>query len=115
MEVEQTNIMQIEENESVTADILMVRTRRGGGSEESTRSCGYPNKLFKSLKVQGKLVRFQVDTGATCDILRLGDVMYKAVINPMTQRLWLYDGILVTPVGQICTRSNRESKHWTDV
>ena len=71
-EVEQTNMMQIEENESVTADILMVVTRCGG-SEESTRSSGYPKKLFKSLMVQGKLVRFQVDTGATCDILRLED------------------------------------------
>ena len=104
-EAEQTNMMQIEENESVTADILMVRTRRGGGSEESTRSSGYPNKLFKSLVVQGKLVRFQVDTGATCDILRLEDVTDKAMINPTTQRLRLYDGTLVTPVGQICTRT----------
>ena len=100
-------MMQIEENESVTADILMVRTRRGGGSEESTRSSGYPKKLFKSLVVQGKLVRFQVDTGATCDILRLEDVTDKAMItsNPTTQRLRLYDGTLVTPVGQICTRT----------
>ena len=104
-EAEQTNMMQIEENESVTADILMVRTRRGGGSEESTRSSGYPNKLFKSIVVQGKLVRFQVDTGATCDILRLEDVTDKAMINPTTQRLRLYDGTLVTPVGQICTRT----------
>ena len=52
-------MMQIEENESVTADIFIVKTRRGG-SEESTRSCGYPNKLFKSLMVQGKLARFEI-------------------------------------------------------
>ena len=102
---EQTNMMQIEENESVTADILMVRIRRSGGSEESTRSSGYPNKLFKSLVVQAKLVRFQVDTGATCDILRLEEITDKAMINPTTQRLRLYDGTLVTPVGQICTRT----------
>ena len=83
----------------------MVRTRRGGGSEESIRSSGFPNKLFKSLVVQGKLMRFQVDTGAICDILRLEDVTGKAMNNPTTQRLRLYDGTLVTPVGQICTRT----------
>ena len=92
-------MMQIEENESVTADILMVRTRRGGGSEESTRCSGYPSKL--ALVVQGKLVRFQVDTGATRNILRLEEVTDKAMINPTTQRLRLYDGALVTPIGQI--------------
>ena len=96
--MQETNMLSIEESQVdlLESDILMVSAHQSEVSDLS-----YPNKLFIHLVLQEKTIRFQVDTGASCDILRVEELRDRTMLQPTRQRLRLYDGTVVAPVGQI--------------
>ena len=96
--MQETNMLSIEESQVdlLESDILMVNAHQSEVSDLS-----YPNKLFIHLVLQEKTIRFQVDTGASCDILRVEELRDRTMLQPTRQRLRLYDGTVVAPVGQI--------------
>ena len=85
MFVEETNTMVVTE----CCDLMVV--------DEDIR---FPEKLYTRLLIQGKQVRFKVDTGATCNIIR-HELVDTTMMRETSRRLRLYDGTLVTPAGRI--------------
>ena len=63
----------------------------------------YPEKIFAEMVVQdrSKSVRFQVDTGAWCNVIPLKDLDEQGKIVPSEHKLRLYDGTIVTPLGHV--------------
>ena len=61
---------------------------------------GYPTKIYVKLIVQGKQVTFQLDTGATCNILGSSDLPPGVEIVPTMQKLTLFDASLLQPLGK---------------
>ena len=45
----------------------------------------FPRKIWATLLVDGKPVKFQVDSGATCDVLRLSDLKEGKKIKSMKE------------------------------
>ena len=86
MFVEETNTIVVTE----CCDLMVV--------DEDIR---FPEKLYTRSLIQGKQVRFQVDTGATSDIIRYEELVNTTIMRETSQRLQLYDGTLVTPAGRI--------------
>lgn len=73
----------------------------------------YQTKLFSDVKVGNATIHFQVDTGATCNVVRLCELPKGHPIRPTTRKLFMYNGTTIEPVG-MCTvkliepRNNRK-------
>ena len=50
----------------------------------------YQHQLFATMVVEGKEMKFQVDTGATCNVLSKEDVPARVKIRQARQRLTLF-------------------------
>ena len=73
------------------------------------------NAVFAWLEIQSKAIRFQVDSGASCNILRQEDLdglANQAEILPTSRVLRMYDTSTCTPIGT-CTPSVRNPKTGT--
>ena len=79
------------------------------------RSGPYQTKLYSDINVGSSSIRFQIDTGATCNVVRKSDLPRSHPIHPTTKRLSMYNGSKVEPIGT-CTikmiepRSNKKFK-----
>ena len=61
----------------------------------------YPNKITTNLMVDDHVVKFQVDSGATCDVVRLKDLnVTKENLQTSSEVLQLYDESRLTPLGR---------------
>ena len=59
------------------------------------------NKIFATLEILGKKIRFQVDSGATCNIIGIQDIGQSVTIEGAKHRLRIYDGIEIKPIGWV--------------
>ena len=82
----------VEEEELMTVDV--------NPECVATVSGGSPTKIYVKLIVQGKQVTFQLDTGATCNILSSSDLPPGVEIVPTMQKLTLFDASLLQPLGK---------------
>ena len=62
----------------------------------------YPSRLFVTRRVAGQPVRFQIDTGATCNVLRQADLPLGCQLKPTANQLSLFDRSRIKPLGK-CT------------
>lgn len=60
----------------------------------------YKRKVFAAMEVEGRPVKFQVDTGATCNVIRRGDMAEGVVIEPTSQTLSMYSEHKMKPMGK---------------
>ena len=69
-------------------------------------------QLFATMVVEGKEVKFQLDTGATCNVIRKEDVPASVKIRQTTQRLTLFSQEDMEAAGKCTVRlvnpSNRK-------
>ena len=61
-------------------------------------------KLFVNLKMEGQIVKFQVDTGATSNVIGSQDIPHGVRISPTTKVLWLDDATPINILGALQTR-----------
>ena len=83
------------------------RINRVNSSEMSTL-----NAVYAMLEIQNKLVRFQIDSGASCNIVRqedLNSLPSRVKITPTTRVLRMYDSSSCTPLGT-CALSVKNPK-----
>lgn len=74
----------------------------------------YSTKIFAELELQGQTTRFQVDTGATCNVLPNAKVPTGAEVRATDKVLRLYDSSRLKPVGVYNTvvRNPRTNRHY---
>ena len=75
----------------------------------------YEHILYAEMKVGRKLVKFQIDTGATCNVLKQSDLPQKATIKKTAQVLALFIGTKMTPLGKTIVKvtNPRTSKRYS--
>ncbi|XP_062504855.1 uncharacterized protein LOC134181605 [Corticium candelabrum] len=92
--------------ESVSSDEaeeLMTLTLTGQHDVNAVRTAKYRPQIMATMLLEGKsMVQFQVDTGASCNVIRRADVPKHVKLESTPQVLTLYDRSKVTPVGR-CT------------
>ncbi len=69
-------------------------------SVNQVQDSGYPRQIFASMDVAGQSVSFQVDTGATCNLIPKSLLPPDTRLLPTTQVLRTYDKSIVKPVGK---------------
>ena len=76
-----------------------------------TRS--YPRKIEAHLMVDNCQVKFQIDSGATCDVVRKSDLEVNGktmkALRPTNEVLCLYDNSRIRPLGR-CTVNLKNQK-----
>ena len=61
----------------------------------------FASKIFATLEIASKPISFQIDSGASCNVVRSQDLANtNASITATTQRLCLYDNSVLEPVGK---------------
>ena len=74
-------------------------------SEESIHSMKptmgkrFPNKVIAELEIDVLKVKFQIDTGASCNVINLANVSPRITLEPTNKVLSLYDQSKVRPLG----------------
>ena len=63
-----------------------------------------PSKLYATVYVEGQEVRFQLDTGASCNVISQSDLPSHVPIQVTCQSLMLFDASKVQPVGKCTVR-----------
>ena len=67
----------------------------------SSVSTTFASKIFAMLEIASKPISFQIDSGASCNVVRSQDLANtNASITATTQRLCLYDNSVLEPVGK---------------
>ena len=61
-------------------------------------------KMFVNLKMEGQIVKFQVDTGATCNVIGSQDIPQGVRLSPTTKVLRIYDATPTDILGAFQTR-----------
>ena len=64
------------------------------------RQAKLKSQLFVTLSASGKDIRFQVDTGAMCNVVRREDLPDNVDIQPTSQVLSMFNRQRVTPAGK---------------
>ena len=77
-----------------TVNTIHQKATRHSGTE-----CG--NAIYATLHAEGCPVRFQLDTGASCNVIRVADLnsVGQLQLKPTNKILRMYDGSKVTPKG----------------
>ena len=70
----------------------------------------YPNRLYANLHVKRRQIKFQIETGAMCNVIRRQDVPIATRLEQTKQVLTLYDGSRIEPLGR-CTLEVRDPKN----
>ena len=70
----------------------------------SVTSQRLPLQVFATMRVEAHRVRFQLDTGATCNVLCKKDVPSKVQISSTTQTLTMYNRDMIKPLGKCRVR-----------
>ncbi len=74
----------------------------------------YPTKIFANLEIDSKLVKFQVDSGATCNIISRNDLPSSTKVQPNHVNLRMYNGTKLEAVGTatVHLRNPKNSKRY---
>ena len=74
----------------------------------------HPNRIYATMEVDGRRTKFQLDTGATCNVLRKLDLKTAANLKEANQILSLYDGANIKPLGkcQMTVRNPKNGKRY---
>ena len=78
----------------------------------------YENKLCTTLTVDETPIRFQIDTGATCNVIRKQDIPHRRLnyLQQTTQTLTQYSGAEIRPLGKCILRvKNQKNAQTYDV
>ena len=94
----------VEEQLLVTTDLEQNSINALG---DDTASFAFPKKLIATVDVNGHSVRFQLDSGANCDIIRECDLPPDTPVTTTTRTPLLYDRSKVAPVGECSLRVRR--------
>lgn len=73
------------------------------GSEEPVNnvdSSSFQSKIFATMKVGGQLARFQVDSGAPCNVISKNILPKECQVTPCTQVLNMFNGTRMQTVGK---------------
>ncbi len=95
-------------DECVEADYFDIRTVKLSSNmqEDSVHSVDnamYPRQIFTRMNIEEQSVRFQIDTGATCNLIPLHVLKrtgYDGQIEPTNSILTMYDQSQVKPMGR---------------
>lgn len=60
----------------------------------------YQTKIYATLEVEGQKVQFQLDTGATCNVVSKSDLAPHVLIEPTCGTLRLFDASSLRPLGK---------------
>ena len=60
----------------------------------------FKRQVFATVEVGGRPIRFQLDTGATCNVIRKCELNKGQVIQPDSQTLLMYSKDTITPLGK---------------
>ena len=60
----------------------------------------YQRQVYDDMHINGKGVKLQIDTGATCNVLKRIEVSRETKIMPIAQMITLYDRSRVKPYGK---------------
>ena len=69
-----------------------------------------PAKIFATLQLHGRPVQFQINTGATCNVITGSELPKQAVVDPCTTMIRLYDASYIKPVGTHRARLQNTSR-----
>ena len=68
-------------------------------SMKPTMGKRFPNKVIAELEMDERKVKFQIDTGASCNVINLANVSPRITLEPTNKVLSLYDQSKVRPLG----------------
>ena len=89
------------DEESVLHNLMTITLKKEFDQINVLEAC-YPSRLFVTRSVAGQPVRFQIDTGATCNVLRQADLPPGCQLKPTANQLSLFDRSRIKPLGK-CT------------
>ena len=84
----------LEQPSSENEDEYLMTITLSGEGEESVNALGsdkYPNQVFAQLEIEGKMVKFQLDLGATCNVIRYQDLPSGVRLQKTNQVLSVYN------------------------
>lgn len=83
-------------------DYLMTLTLSETEEEavNTLRNDKYPDRVFAQMEIGGKTVSFQLDLGATCNVIRKQDVPSDATLQKTNQVLSVYNKDRIHPLGK---------------
>ena len=95
-------VNQVEDNEYTSSDDEPISDDEYCFTVSKGRPMQRPKaKIFAKMLVEGKTaLRFQVDSGATCNIIRKRDLPSKCKVEPVTRELNMYNGSSMKPLGK---------------
>ena len=68
-------------------------------SMKPTMGKRFPSKVIAELEMDERKVKFQIDTGASCNVINLANVSPRITLEPTNKVLSLYDQSKVRPLG----------------
>ena len=71
----------------------------------------YPRQLFAYMEVKDQRVRFQLDLGSSCNVIRRQDLVPTVVLEKTNQILCLYNQSQVRPLGKCLVNMNNPKTH----
>ena len=66
----------------------------------------FPRQLFAYVKVEGQRVWFQLDLGASCNVIRRQDLVFTVVLEKTNQMLCLYNRSQLIPLSKCLVNMN---------
>ena len=66
----------------------------------------FPKQLFAYMEVEGQRVRFQLDLGASCNVIRRQDLVPTVVLEKTNQTLCFYNRSQLRPLGKCLVNMN---------
>ena len=100
--------------ESSEEEELLTLTLTNQEDVNSVAGTDFQKQIFATMMVQGtKPVKFQIDTGATCNVIRSADVPHS---EPTDQMLTMYNHSKIRPRGrcEISLKNPRNNKKYTE-
>ena len=93
----------LEQPSSENEDEYLMTITLSGEGEESVNALGsdkYPNQVFAQLEIEGKMVKFQLDLGVTCNVIRYQDLPSGVRLQKTNQVLSVYNKDHIHPMGR---------------
>ena len=80
-------------------DFLMTVSTDTDLEEVNATSQMFPSRIFATMQLEGEPITFQLDCGATCNVVRRSDLPREARITSTNTCLKMYNGTTETPLG----------------
>ena len=106
--------------DDMEGDITVISVEANGACEDiNAFGHGYQNKIHAMMRIGERLVKFQVDSGASCDVMRAADLPARhATMTKTSIVLRLYDNTPLRPIGRCRVKMNNpknDQSYETDV